>query len=509
MIKTISIAVIFTFLGQLLGFIAEILIANNFGTNWKADAYFLALVIPTILYDLFIAGINAIFIPTYIVKQKDGKADSLFSAVTNIAVLILSFIAVVTFLLSPYLINLIARGFSSEARELTVIITRVLLILVITMPLATIMSCRLNAHNRFALPALGKSFNFAFIIIFLTLLNNSLDIYSLPLGFIVGNIFFIFSLILLSYKEGLGYSLHINMRDPVLKEMGILFLPIIAATVVNYANILIERSVAAGFPEGSIAALNYAFRLINIPLNLFILTGMAVVLPAYSRYVVAGDIDSLREHAYKGLRFVSFFITPVIVGMLIFRTPLVKLLFERGEFTSQSTELTSTALLFYVFGLLGLVAVTVMSRVFYALKDIKKLSVVGILIILLNIVLILSLSKAFGFAGIPLTFSITSTVHMLVLAFLLGRRLKAPLLTPMTKVFFKHLSAAAIMGLVSTGFVAVTKEYAGNFSSITMSVYLLLAAMIGFASYIAISYALKVKEAEYVLNITGTFNQKS
>src|SRR3989338_3701733 len=148
MIKTISIAVIFTFLGQLLGFIAEILIANNFGTNWKADAYFLALVIPTILYDLFIA--------------------------------------VVTFLLSPYLINLIARGFSSEARELTVIITRVLLILVITMPLATIMSCRLNAHNRFALPALGKSFNFAFIIIFLTLLNNSLDIYSLPLGVIVG-----------------------------------------------------------------------------------------------------------------------------------------------------------------------------------------------------------------------------------------------------------------------------------------------------------------------------------
>ena len=154
MIKTIGITIIFTFLGQLLGFIAEILIANNFGTNWKADAYFLALVIPTILYDLFIAGINAIFIPTYIVKQKDGKADSLFSAVTNIAVLILSFIAVVTFLLSPYLINLIARGFSSEARELTVIITRVLLILVITMPLATIMSCRLNAHNRFALPAL-------------------------------------------------------------------------------------------------------------------------------------------------------------------------------------------------------------------------------------------------------------------------------------------------------------------------------------------------------------------
>src|SRR3990167_7189685 len=91
----------------------------------------------------------------------------------DIAVLILSFIAVVTFLLSPYLINLIARGFSSEARELTVIITRVLLILVITMPLATIMSCRLNAHNRFALPALGKSFNFAFIIVFLTLLNNS------------------------------------------------------------------------------------------------------------------------------------------------------------------------------------------------------------------------------------------------------------------------------------------------------------------------------------------------
>ena len=179
MIKAISITVIFTFLGQLLGFIVEILIANNFGTNWKADAYFLALVIPTILYDLFIAGINAIFIPTYIVKQRDGKADSIFSAVINISILVLSFIAIVTFVLSPYLIKLIAGGFSSEARELTVIITRLLLILVITMPLAITMSCRLNAHNRFALPALGKFFNFAFIIVFLALLKNSLDIYSL------------------------------------------------------------------------------------------------------------------------------------------------------------------------------------------------------------------------------------------------------------------------------------------------------------------------------------------
>lgn len=500
MLKSISLTVMATLLGQVFNFFTDVLIANSFGTSWKADAYFLALVVPVILSDLFVACINAVFIPSYMERRGHGDTDEFFSTAVNASIFITVVVSAMVFFLAPHLINVMAGKFSGEARDLTVTLTRMLLLLTLTMPLATILSCRLNAHDQFALPALGKSFNFGFIILSLLVLRKNIDIFSLPAGYIAGSLFFLLALVFLFRRTGLGYELTLDARHPALKEMGVLALPLVASSTVNYVNIFIERSVAAGFSEGSISALNYAFKLVNAPVNLFILGGMTVIMPAFSRHAVQGDMESLKKMVFDGLGLVSFFIMPIIVCLIVFRVPIVRLLYERGAFSPRSSEVTSTALLFYSFGAFGLAAATVMSRAFYALKEMNKLAIIGVVIIVLNIALILALSRALGFIGIPITFSITSTIQMIIMLAVLDRRFEASSAAPLLKFISLHALAAVLMGLASAGLMRVAGGYLDLSSKANLLISAIFAGALGFAVYLAVSYLLKVQEVRFILD---------
>lgn len=500
MFKSISLTVMATFLGQVFNFFTDVLIANSFGTSWKADAYFLALVIPVILSDLFVACINAVFIPSYMERRAHGDTDEFFSTAANASVFITVVVSAIVFFLAPHLVNVMAGKFSVEARDLTITLTRMLLLLTLTMPLATILSCRLNAHDQFALPALGKSFNFGFIILSILVLRKNIDIFSLPAGYIAGSVFFILALAFLFYRTGLGYRLTLDAGHPALKEMGILALPLMASSMVNYVNIFIERSVAAGFSEGSISALNYAFKLVNAPVNLFILGGMTVIMPAFSKYAADGDLERLRKMMFDGLGLASFFIMPVIVCFVVFRVPAIRILYERGAFSSRSSEITSTAMLCYSFGIFGLASVTVMSRVFFALKEMNKLGIISACTIAVNIVLILILSRALGFAGIPLTFSITSTLQMIIMLVMLGNRFKSPSAAPFLKFVLQHGAASVLMGIVCEGSMMAFKGYADLSSKVNLLLLMTLAGTLGLMAYMAASYFLRIKEASFILN---------
>ncbi|HXW68205.1 MAG TPA: murein biosynthesis integral membrane protein MurJ, partial [Dissulfurispiraceae bacterium] len=422
MVRAISFTILATISGQVLNFFTDILIADYFGTSWRADSFMMALLLPVIIYELFINGISATFVPLYANRRKHGDEKIFFSAVFSSVGLGTILVSAILFLSAPYLVKLIAGGFSAEARDLTVNLTRLLLFLVVSMPLSAVLSNLLNANNMFAIPALGKAVNFACVILTAVLLVKPMGIYSLVTGYFIGGLVFFAIQIYLVRGSGIKYVPGSGLAHPALKEMGLLLLPLLMASLVNYVNMFVVLSVAASFAEGSIAALNYAFEVISIPSNMFVLAAMTVVLPTFSRQAAEGDLNGLKQLTLKGIRFISFIIFPFILGMIIFREPLIRLLFERGKFTAGSTAVTSSALLFYVCGTFGLAVVTLLTRVFYAIKDIKTLSRINIFTIIINIVLILLLSKTVGFTGIPLTFSITSSVQMLIMMALLEKK---------------------------------------------------------------------------------------
>lgn len=493
MLKSIGLTVIATLLGQALGFIVDILIAGSFGTSWKADAYFLAFMICFIISDFLSGAVNALFIPFYSGRSKDSQGDSFFSSFANVLAAITVILGAALFAFAPWLISLIAPRFAPEASALTVSLTRILTALVVITPVSMLLSLRLNAHGRFFLPALGKSFSFAFIIASLIFLRDSIDIYSLPAGHIFGGVFFIIILFFLLRSSGLGYRVNYGMGDPALREMGVLLLTLLFTGIANYINILIDRSIASGFDEGSIASLNYGFKLVNIPVNLFVLGGLTVLLPALSKSIAEEGVERLREMALKGLGFVSFFIIPVAVMMAILRVPAVKLLFERGAFTAQSTEATSLAVFFYCFGVPALAAVAVMSRVFYAMKSLKMLSFVGVCIIAFNIVTVITLSRRFGFIGIPLTFSVTTTVNMIVLLAILEKRV-GDVALPFIKRLAGHLAAAGVMGWALVAASGLIAGYFPLHSKTGSTFYIAAMSCIGAGVYVSVASLMRVKE---------------
>jgi len=506
LVRAIGFTILATISGQALNFFTDILIANYFGTTWMADSYLIALLLPMIIYDLFINGIGATFVPLYANRRKHGDEKIFFSAVFNSVGLLTILISAILFVIAPYLVKLIAGGFSAEARDLTIALTRLLLFLVVSMPLSAVLSNLLNANNMFAIPALGKAVNFACIILTTAFLVKALGIYSLVLGYFIGGFVFFAIQIYLVSGTGIKYVPSVRLDHPALKEMGVLFLPLLLASLVNYVNIFVERSVAASFAEGSIAALNYAFKTVNIPVNMFVLAAMTVVLPTFSRQATEGDISSLRELTLRGLRFISFLIFPIILCLIIFRMPLIRLLFERGKFTAGSTAVTASALLFYVFGTFGLSVVTLLTRVFYALKDIKTLSRINIFIIIINIVLILLLSKTVGFTGIPLTFSITSSVQMLIMIVFLGKKHGFLIAKPFLKSCIKHAIASVIMAAACVPLV-IYKDWPLFSSLFGRLAYMALVFVAATIFYTAASMVTRVAEVDFIFEKVKGFKK--
>lgn len=499
MIRPISLTIFATFLGQLLNFLSDLLIAGHFGTSWKADAYFLALVIPVMVSDLIIAGINAVFIPSYVSYEKEGRGEEFFNAFTNVTMLLALVAALLVFISSGWLIGLVGGGFSAEGKELSAGILRILVILILTIPLAGLLSSRLNAHNSFAMPALGKSFYFGSVILALLLFRDVLGIVSVPMGYAAGSLLFIAMLVALIRGAGLRYSFRTDFSHPALKESAVLLAPLVLAALVNYVNILIERSIASGLSEGAISALNYAFKLVNLPVNLFVLSAVTVVVPAFSRLASESEMERLGETLSKGLGLVSFLVVPVVTAMIIFRVPVIQVLFERGEFTGASTMLTSTAVLFYSLGILGLSAVSVLSRVFYALKDMRLFCKISIATSLLNIILVIALTKALGFRGIPIAFASATTLQMFLMLAALGSRHGVPVTKGFLRSALAHSAMALIMAAVCYGAAGLIAEVIDGAAKSSLAFMVALSSCLGALGYFGASLLFRVREAGYIV----------
>src|SRR5208283_3251764 len=229
LVRAISFTILATISGQVLNFFTDILIANYFGTSWRADSYMMALLLPVIIYELFINGISATFLPVYANRRKYGDEKIFFSSVFSAVGLGTILISAILFVSAPDLVKLIASGFSAEARVLTVDLTRLLLFLVVSMPLSAVLSNLLNANDMFAIPALGKAVNFACVILTAALLVKTMGIYSLVLGYFIGGIIFFAVQIYLLRGTGIKYVPGSGLDHPALKEMGLLLLPLLAA----------------------------------------------------------------------------------------------------------------------------------------------------------------------------------------------------------------------------------------------------------------------------------------
>ena len=462
--------VMFGFLiANLSGLVRQILVLGAFGTSASLDAYFAAVRLPTILFSLLAGGaLASAFVPMFtgmLAIEDRPAAWRLASSVGNLVFLGLTGFAAIGFALAPWLVpQVIAPGFDDPAQiALTVQLLQIQLLAPILFGLSGLLMGVLNAHQQFLLPSLAPAMNNLGVIAGVIFLVPRMGIYGLAWGYVLGAaLHLVVQLPGLRHRQA-RYHATLGLRDPSVRQVLRLMAPRLLSVGIVEINFLVNAIIASALPTGSLTALTNAFAIMLMPQALIAQSTAIAVLPTFSEQAARGALGDLRLTLARTLRGVLFLALPASLGLMLLRTPIVAMLFQRGAFTAQSTELVSWALLWYAVGLPAHALLEVVVRAFFALKDTLRPVLVSLLAMGLNIVLSLTLTSAFArlgwqpVGGLALANSLATAVEAMVLIVLIRRRLDGLAWASIQRGVFAAVGAASVMALGLLGWLARTE----------------------------------------------------
>ena len=388
-------------LSNLAGLARQILILRTFGVGAELDAYSAAFRLPSLLFNLAAGGaLASAFVPTFtahLTREQREAAWRLASSVASLVFLVTAAVAAATAFVAPWLVgHVLAPGFTAPGQQaLTTSLLRVMLLTPMVFGVSGLLMGILNAHQHFLLPSLAPAFYSGGIILGVLVLVPRLGIHGLAWGTVLGA-----ALHLLVQLPGLRarqarFYPGLGLRDPSVLLVGRLMAPRLLGAAAVEVNFLVNTILASGQPEGSLAAVTYAFTIMLMPQQLIAQAMAIAALPTFSAQVARGEWEALRRTVGETLRGVVYLALPASLGLILLRRPLVAMFFQGGAFDARATELVAWALLWYGAGLLGHALLEVVVRAFYAMQDTRTPVTVGVSAMALNVILSLLLAPAF------------------------------------------------------------------------------------------------------------------
>jgi putative peptidoglycan lipid II flippase len=428
-----------TGISRLTGLVREVVMASLFGAGFAKDAFEIAFRIPNILRDFFAENaLSASFVPVFAEKMGGTDRRDLWRLANNLfntLLIVVGAFVILGVIFSPQIVSVIGHGFKSVPGkiELTTMLNRVLFPFLLFISLSAWSAGVLNAHNRFFLPAVSSAlFNLGSIAVAYLSYNfwisRGLDpIMGMAVGGLVG-VFFQFLIPYIAvWRKGYRYRPYVNWRSPDLWKVLKLWGPVVLGLGLVEIQVAVDTFLAVLFEQGSISWLNYAYRVMHLPLALFGAAVGTVSLTLFSRQRVEGDLAGLAASIQRSLRIISVLLIPTLLFFIAFAHPIIRVIYQRGAFTPVDTMNTAAALMLYVAGIWAASSVRTLSVAFYAFRDSRTPMFVNLASVVLNISLNLSLAffvlqvrqfRAFAFAT-----TFCSFFSMSVLIFLLKRKI--------------------------------------------------------------------------------------
>lgn len=452
-----------TMASRVLGLARDMVYAALFGAGDQMDAFRIAFKIPNLLRDLFAEGaMSAAFVPTFTRRLTQyGKADAwrLGNLVISMLAVATGVLAVLGMLLAEPLVRLVASSYAEVPGklELTVTLARVMFPFLVMVAVAVAFMGMLNALRHFFIPALSPAlFNVGAILgaVLLVPLMPAAGwppTMGLALGTLLGGLLQAVAQWPTLRREGFRFRFKLAPRDPALQEVLLLMVPGTVGLAAVQVNLLVNQILATGEGTGAVASLDYAFRLMYLPIGLFGVSIATASLPAVSGFAARNDVAGMRHTVSSALRLMLMLNVPATIGLVALASPIVALIYERGQFTPADTLKTAGALLFYAPGLIGYSAVKIASPTFYALRDSRTPVTVSMLTVALNIVLNLALVRVLSYQGLALGTAISSLVNAGVLLWILRGRLGGIEGGRVATTFLKILLASLAMAVAAVG----------------------------------------------------------
>lgn len=457
-------------ISNLIGLVRQIVIAHAFGTGAEMEAFNAANRVAELLFNLTAGGaLASAFVPTFtglLTKEDRAGAWKLASSVVNLLLIILILVAAIAALFAPLIVqSLLAPGFDAGKQQLTIQLLRVLLPSVVIFGISGLIMGILNAHQKFLIPALTPAMYAVGMIFGVLVLSPSLGIFGLAWGAIIGAALHLFLQIPSLLRLKGMYLPLLGLNNPLVWQVGKLLLPRMFGAAIVQLNFWVNTLLASFQPTGSLNGVVYAFQLMLMPQAAIAQSIAIAAMPTFSRQATLGHLDEMRTSLAASLRGVILLSMPAAVGLMLLRRPIVALLYQRGEFTSQSTELVAWALLWFAAGLVGHSVVEVLARAFYALHDTRTPVTIGAIAMGLNVALSLLFIRWFAaigwmpHGGLALANSTATALEMVGLLILIRRKLAGMAGARILNAVWPALIASLGMAGSIQGLVLVFNSY--------------------------------------------------
>lgn len=492
---------ILTLVSKGLGFLREIMIANRFGSGMETDTYFVAMTGTVIIMGTVGAALNTTLIPIFTeIGQRYGRKGKLkyFNNLINIIMAISLIIVVLGYIFSPVIIRLLAKDFEGEQFLLAVKLHRIGMPIAIFLALSYVFSGLLHSSQIFGPPAIsGFPYNFVFLI-YLVFLCKEANVVTLMIVSVIAALFQFLILVPATINMGYRYRLTFNLNDRYFRKAMSLTVPVLIGSAVKQINVVIDKTLASGLKTGSISALNYASKIDEVVIAVFIMAITTVVYPMLADAFARDNLRDVKSILGQGVNIILIITVPATVGLVLLGEPLVYLFFQRNAFDEVATYMTSQALIFYALGLVGSSLRLMLNKVYYSFQDTKTPMINGMIAVVVNLIFNLILIKPMGHRGLALATSISATVTTIMLFINLRKKIGPIGLTNYLICFLKTLAASFIMGLVV--FLIYYKLGALLPAVKLIQIIVLLASVLaGVIVYFALCIVFRVKELGLIL----------
>lgn len=452
-----------TMTSRVLGVARETVLAAIFGagTGPEMDAYNVAFRVPNLLRDLFAEGaMTAAFVPTFtrtLTNRGRDEAWRLGNLVINALLVVTGVLVALGIAFAGPITYAMANEFASVPGklELTTELTRIMMPFLTTVAVAVAMMGMLNSLHRFFIPALSPAmFNVATIICAFTVVPLMPQVGLSPIAGIafatllggLGQIALQWPVL---HREGFRYRPILDFKDPDLREILRLMGPGTLGLAAVQINVFVNTYLATTQQQGAVSWLNYAFRLMYLPIGLFGVSIATAALPEISRHAAASDRAAIRGTVSHGLRLMLMLNVPATVGLIALANPIVAFLLQRGRFNAADTAATAAALMFYAPGLIGYSAVKIASPTFYSLRDSRTPVIVSVLTVTANLILNLTLVRVVGYRGLALGTALAAIFNAGLLLWLLRGRLGGLDGRRIAVAVGKILASSIVMGVAA------------------------------------------------------------
>jgi putative peptidoglycan lipid II flippase len=414
---------------RVAGLAREVVAAGFYGVSGPVSAFTVAFQVPNLIRALFAdAALQPAFVPVFtelLGKKAYKEAFRLASTMLLLVTMVLGAITALFVLLAPVIMPIFAPGFDQDITDLTVSLSQVLFPILILLGISGIVVGILNSYDRFGAFAIAPLFWNLTIILVLVVLEPMFHgqdrIYAYAIAILAGTLV---QLLIPAWdlrNTPFHFSWSFDWRHPGVRRVLVLMLPVtISLGLINF-NLLINSFFGSLVSEHAPAAIDKAFRIYQLPQGIFSVAIATVLFPTLARFANAGEIDNLRATMANGMRQILFVLVPAAAAILALSDPMIRLVYQRGEFNPADTAVVATALFWFAFSLPTNGLYLLQTRTFFSLQRPWQATALATIDLVVSALAALALYAPFGVGGIVAGTGIGTTVAVVAQAVILRR----------------------------------------------------------------------------------------